>query len=425
MVIKMRAMKDSGYPQFGQIPANWDVIPVKNKYKIITGFTPDSKNELFYDDIDGEVWVNISDIGESKFISDSKKKLTRLGIGAGKGTLVPKGSLLYSFKLSVGQVAFAENDLYTNEAIASFLVADNVDLNYLYYMGAYAIIFNANDNIYGAKLLNQQLINNAKVLFPPLSEQQQIANYLDKKVAIINNIIEKTKESIEEYKQYKQSLITETVTKGLNPDVKMKDSGIEWIGEIPEHWEIKAQKYVMSKSKEICEKYDGENILSLTRGGVIIRDLENPSGKMPTTFDGYQFVYPGNLLLCLFDIDVTPRCVGLINDFGLTSPAYSQFIVNDGYHVNYYNLLLEMIDDIKAFLHLSKNLRSSLTETDFGAIKTIVPPVEEQIEIAVYVEAKKKEIGDFIQKKSDFISELESYKKSLIYEVVTGKKEIQ
>ena len=117
---------------------------------------------------------------------------------------------------------------------------------------------------------------------------------------------------------------------------QMKDSNLEWVGQIPAHWDVIPNKYLMKKLKQIQPAYNGEDIISLTVGGVIKRDLENPSGKMPTSFDGYQFVYPGNLLMCLFDIDVTPRCVGLIKDFGLTSPAYSQFVLNKKAYAPYY-----------------------------------------------------------------------------------------
>lgn len=130
---------------------------------------------------------------------------------------------------------------------------------------------------------------------------------------------------------------------------EMKDSGINWIGLIPKSWEVVPHKYVMRKEKNICDKYEGQDILSLTMRGVIVRDLTNPSGKMPATFDGYQIVRPGNLLLCLFDIDVTPRCVGLINNDGLTSPAYSQFVLKNNYNAKYYYYLLRMIDDKNHF----------------------------------------------------------------------------
>ena len=200
---------------------------------------------------------------------------------------------------------------------------------------------------------------------------------------------------------------------------KMKDSGIEWIGDIPENWEVMHHKRVMKKIKNICEKYRGEDILSLTMRGVLKRDLENPKGKMPATFDGYQRVEEGNLLMCLFDIDVTPRCVGLIENNGLTSPAYSQFKLINNNNEKYYDYLLRMIDNDKCFLHLSKNLRSSLTETDFGMIKTIVPPIEEQKRIAEYLDKKVNEIDETIQKSKISIDEYKQYKKSLISEIVT------
>jgi type I restriction enzyme S subunit len=200
---------------------------------------------------------------------------------------------------------------------------------------------------------------------------------------------------------------------------KMKDSGVEWIGVIPEEWDVISHKHLMNKSKDICSSYNGENILSLTKQGVIVRDLENPSGKMPATFDGYQRVRSNNLLLCLFDIDVTPRCVGLIKNNGLTSPAYSQFVMKSGCLSEYYNYLLEMIDNEKSFLHLSKNLRSSLTETDFGFIKSIRPSIEEQLKIAMYLNEKLDMINLIVAKTKESIEEYKKYKQSLITETIT------
>ena len=200
----------------------------------------------------------------------------------------------------------------------------------------------------------------------------------------------------------------------------MKDSGIEWIGEIPEGWEVLAHKYIMHKEKSICEHYSGEDVISLTLNGVVKRDLENPSGKMPTTFDGYQFVDPNDLLLCLFDIDVTPRCVGLVKDYGVTSPAYSRFKIHSGFCNAYYNYLLRFIDDEKVFVHLSKNLRSSLTESDFGAIKTIVPSKAEQQRIADYLDNRTFEIDILLSKARSSIEEYKKLKQAVITQAVTA-----
>ena len=117
---------------------------------------------------------------------------------------------------------------------------------------------------------------------------------------------------------------------------KMKESGMPWVGEIPHNWNMLPNKYLMQKIKYICPMYNGEDILSLTMNGVIVRDLD-AGGKMPSSFDGYQKIYAGNLLMCLFDIDVTPRCIGLITSNGVTSPAYSQFEMKMGAYAPFYN----------------------------------------------------------------------------------------
>lgn len=199
---------------------------------------------------------------------------------------------------------------------------------------------------------------------------------------------------------------------------EMKDSGIEWIGEIPAEWEILPQKYVMHKEKVLCDHYSGEDIISLSMQGVHVRDLD-AGGKMPTTFDGYQYVEPEDMLLCLFDIDVTPRCVGVVHEYGLTSPAYSRFKMHTGFLNRYYDYLLRFIDNEKVFVHLAKNLRSSLTETDFGSIKTIAPSSEEQARIAAFLDRKCSEIDSVIADTQRTIEEYKKLKQSIITEAVT------
>ena len=199
----------------------------------------------------------------------------------------------------------------------------------------------------------------------------------------------------------------------------MKDSGIEWIGDIPSGWNVTKHKWVMQKEKQLCKEYSGEDIISLTMKGIIKRDLVNPSGKMPASFDGYQRVRKGNLLLCLFDIDVTPRCVGLINDDGLTSPAYSQYKMLAKNFAPYYDYLLRTIDDRKDFLHLSKNLRSSLKEDDFGNICTIKPPIEKQKAIAGFLDYILPEIESIVERTKSTIEDYKLLKQSIITEAVT------
>jgi restriction endonuclease S subunit len=180
----------------------------------------------------------------------------------------------------------------------------------------------------------------------------------------------------------------------------------------------------MSKTKTLCSHYSGQKILSLTRQGVITRDVESGKGKMPASFDGYQFLTRGDLLLCLFDIDVTPRCVGVVESDGLTSPAYSRFKVSEDSNVYYYYYLFLAMDDDKVLLHLAKNVRNSLNEDDFGDIKTIVPPYKEQEIIANYLIKKTVLIDKLIQLKKVQIENIKKQRQTLIYDYVTGKRRV-
>lgn len=200
---------------------------------------------------------------------------------------------------------------------------------------------------------------------------------------------------------------------------EMKDSGIEWVGMIPKHWTTIANKYVMHKEKRICEKWDGQDVLSLTMNGVIIRDILNPVGKMPTTFDGYQFSYAGELLMCLFDIDVTPRCVGRVFNDGVTSPAYSCFQLNDNADLGYFYYYYLMVDNTKELLHLAKNLRHSFTEEQLGQLKVPLPPLQEQSAIAAYLDTQCAKIDEIIAQAKASIEDYKQWKASIIYEAVT------
>lgn len=199
----------------------------------------------------------------------------------------------------------------------------------------------------------------------------------------------------------------------------MKDSGVEWIGKIPENWETRRLKNGLRKKKVIINKYDNQPILSLTMNGVSLRDLVNPKGKMPTTFDGYQEITPGNIIECLFDIDVTPRCVGIARDYGLTSPAYTQFEVINDFDTDFIYYYLLMLDNDKILVPISKSLRNTITSDEFLILPFSFPPVEEQRRISNRISTETARINSIISKTQQSIDELKKYKQALITETVT------
>lgn len=413
----MREMKDSGIEWIGQIPTNWDVVPHKRVMHIV---------KEICEQYNGEDIISLTMNGVIKRdLTAGGKMPTSFD---GYQYVKPNDLLLCLFDIDVTPrcVGVVKDYGVTSPAYSRFVIHDG------YYNAYYDYLLRAIDDdkvfVHLSKNLRSSLTENdfgaIKTCVPPLAEQERIAAFLDAGCSEIDAVLEKTRASIEEYKKLKQAVITQAVTKGIRGNRPMKDSGIEWIGEIPAEWGVAPHKRIMHKVKEICEQYNGEDVISLTVNGVVKRDL-TAGGKMPTSFDGYQYVEPNDLLLCLFDIDVTPRCVGVVRDYGVTSPAYSRFVMHDGYYNAYYDYLLRMIDDNKVFVHLSKNLRSSLTESDFGAIKTCAPPLAEQKCIAAFLDVRCDEIDALIAKKQQYLTEIENYKKSLIYEYVTGKKEVK
>ncbi len=412
----MREMKDSGIEWVGEIPQSWSVIANKYVMNKIKHINPVYKGEDILSLTVNGVIVRDLDAG-GKMPSSFN----------GYQTLYPGNLLmcLFDYDVTPRCIGMIEKKGITSPAYSQFVVNNNFSAKYYYYY--YLMVDHTKALLHRAKNLRHSFTEDQlgaiSVPVPPLNEQKKIAIFLDRICDEIDVLIAELQTEIETLEAYKKAIITEVVTKGLDRNVPMKDSGIEWAEKIPHHWKVMQNKYVMKKTKQICPVYHGEDILSLTMNGVIIRDLE-AGGKMPTSFNGYQWVYPNNLLMCLFDYDVTPRCIGLIKNKGLTSPAYSQFIMKDDNESRYYYYYYLMIDFTKELLHLAKNLRHSFTEDQLGMINTPVPPHNEQIEIADYLDRKCADIEGIIAEKQEQLNIIAEYKKSVIYEYVTGKKEV-
>lgn len=412
-------MKNSGIEWIGEIPDNWEIIPNKylfenhsvkvgatwDKYKLLSLTTMGVKEK------DGSV--------AGGKVPDSYENYQ---------TVVPGDMIFCLFDLDCSAV-FSGVSPYYGMITSAYDVyeinkklADNLYVDYLFqyaFSNRYYKIYSKNIRY----TVTTEMFKSIRTPIPPLDTQMKIGTLLSNKCSKVDKLIEVQQAQIEKLKEYKQSVITEAVTKGLDPSAPMKDSEIEWATRIPKHWRVMPNKYIMTKEKMICPAYNGGKIMSLTVNGVIVRDL-GAGGKMPLSFDGYQLIYKGNLLMCLFDIDVTPRCVGIIEQDGITSPAYSQFKLKDIAFAKYYYYYFLMLDYTKELLPFAKNLRHSLTEEQFGFIEHIVPPLIEQQQIAEYLDDKCAKIDKLIALKQEKIEKLNEYKKSLIYEYVTGKKEV-
>lgn len=426
----MREMKNSGVEWIGEIPAEWEITTIKKAYTFQTGWTPDTKKEDNF--IGDNVWVNISDMN-SKVIFDSNKHISDDAVAISSMNISPKGSLLYSFKLSVGNVAFCGVDLYTNEAIATFLEGEN-SLKYLYYIAPVFIIKNANENIYGAKLLNQSLIRNAKIVLPPLPEQHRIADYLDEKCAKIDAVIEKQKQVIEKLKEYKLSVITEAVTKGLDPTVPMKDSGVEWIGEVPCDAEVvsvsKIFKIVLGKMLSTKAVEDNETLEKYFCAANVHFDTIDYDNLKQMWFSDYEKniykVKKGDLLVVeggagagganVVSLDVEDcyiqNSIMIVRSLSYIRSKWLYYYLYSLVKRNY----IDYVCNKATIPHFTKDKLSKTKIVVFSENETEI--ILKELDETVF------KVDETITQKQSTINKLTEYKKSLIYEVVTGKKEV-
>lgn len=268
-------------------------------------------------------------------------------------------------------------------------------------------------------------LNTVNIPCPPYKEQQLIVNYLNEKVTKIDNIISQATISIEEYKKYKQCLITETVTKGLNPDVKLRGSGIEYIDKIPSHWGIRKIKQALTVLERKVLESD-EVITCFRNGEVTLRKNRREEGyTFSDTEKNYQGVEIGDLVI--HGMDAFAGAIGISDSRGKCTPVVH--VCDSKENKKFYMYFLRALAFNDVFMALSDGIR--IRSSDFrnwdklARIMVVVPTRQEQREIAEYLDNKCCKIDKLIGQKNQLIEEMKAYKKSLIYECVTGKREVK
>ena len=199
-----------------------------------------------------------------------------------------------------------------------------------------------------------------------------------------------------------------------------KNSGVEWLGEIPEHWEALSNKFIFNLNKNLVGKKSSEyDLLSLTLNGVIKRDMENPQGKFPAEFDTYQEVKRGDFIFCLFDVEETPRTVGLSDFDGMITGAYTVMQVNKNFDKSFLYYFYLNLDAGKRMKPLYTGLRNTISKDNFFSFKTFVPPIQEQTAIANFLDDKTTKIDQAIAIKQQQIALLKERRQILIHKAVT------
>ena len=403
-----REMRDSGIQWIGKIPQGWKLI--KYKYFATSGMGETILSE------------RLSDDGVPVYSATQSDKV--FGYLKNPNLILKRGDLVIPARgNSIGCVSIIKDEIATCTQTTIYSRIDGISREYLYYCcnGLKDNWFEFDNTAIPQITVNQ--VQNNIVPVPEEYEQIKIANYLDKKVSQIDDIISKQKSLIEKYKAYKQSLITETVTKGLNKNVPMKDSGIEWIGEIPSHWNIEKGKHILNLlSRQVNE--EDEVITCFRDGEVTLRSNRREEGFTFADKEiGYQGIEPGDLVI--HGMDGFAGAIGISDSRGKASPVLN--VCDTKENKRYIMYYLRRLAYNNVFLALATGIRVRSCDLRWNKIGNLlypIPPKDEQDIIVDYLDNKIIKIDNLVQIKQDYVDKLEEYKKSLIYECVTGKREV-
>lgn len=367
-------------------------------------------------------WYTPSDILEGcNDLFSSLRKLSEKIIYENKISLFPIGTLLYvGIGASAGKVGYANEKGYSNQQITSLIPLGCYSRFYFYYLSVLKDKIRDNAFFTTLPIINNVYLGQELIPYPLFSEQQSIATYLDQKCGEIDELITLQEEMITKLQSYKQSVITEAVTKGLDKNVPLKDSGIEWIGNIPEHWEVK-------RLKNVCSQINiKENSKKNSLPYIGLENIESGSGRYIDTTSEVEGManrfWKNNVLFGKLRPYLSK--VYLAEKGGICS---TEFIVYDTKSNNcrfIHKLLLSQafIDVVNSSTYGAKMPRAN---SEFiNNIYVQIPPLSEQQSIANYLDKKCSEIDELISIKQQKIEKLKDYKKSLIFECVTGKRKV-
>ena len=411
--------KDSGIPWIGEIPEGWEVMKIKRvlKNKSEKGHPNETVLSLYRDygvipkdSRDDNHNVTSEDTWSYKYVEIGNFVINKMK--SWQGSMAVSS---YSGIISPAYYVcmFTRNDI-EKKYIHYLLRNESYKTEYLRLSTGMRI---------GQWDLNIESFLNIEMILPPLSEQQAIASYLDEKCADIDELVSLQEEMIKELKAYKQSIITEAVTKGLDPNVPMKDSGIPWIGEIPEGWSVSILSSIFSEHKCLNTESLENNLLSLSYGKIKRKDINTIGGLLPESFNHYNIVEKGDIVLRLTDLQNDKRSLrtGLCKEKGIITSAYVTIRNRGNDNCDYMHYLLHVYDICKVYYGMGNGVRQGINYSDIRSLKIIIPPLSEQQAISSYLDEKCADIDELISLRKKKIEELKEYKKSVIFEVVTGK----
>ena len=435
-------MKESGIDWIGQIPEEWESGKVKYFSKISAGATPDRNNLLFWN---GDInWMSSGEVNQ-EIVKYTAETITNLALKKSSTKLLPIGTVMLAMNgqgKTKGTVAILAIETASNQSLASFIVDGNrLNNQYLYYFfkAGYSYIRGLKGEDRDG--LNLQLVSNITVLLFDIKEQQKIADFLDKKTAQLDKVKSLLEEQIQKLKDYRSSLIYETVTKGLDKTVPMKDSGIDWIGQVPEGWGVSKLKFTLEKVSNNIKvgpfgsSLSGDAIRSSGKWVYNQRNvLDNNFTETDTFISDAKWKELKNFSVVSGDILLTTRgTIGRIafvpKDYfeGILHPCLMKFRVDS--HIVQPRLIKYFFNDTTLVKEQLKFLSNSTTIDviySYNLKNIIIPiiPLEEQYGIVEYLDKQCSNVDALIKVKQEQIDNINKQRQTLIYDYVTGKRRV-
>lgn len=412
-------MIDSGVEWLGAIPQDWDLVQIKS----IASCKSEKSSYI------GGAYIGLEHIesGSGKLLADGSQ--TGIEVDSTVSSFSDTDILFGKLRPYLAKAAKPNFDGQCSTEILVLNPSSRIQKDFLFwYLLNPAFIDAVNASTYGAKMprANWNFIGSCYLPLPPMNMQTVISSVLNEKFAQVDTLIANVQAQIEKLKAYKQSLITEVVTKGLDPTVPMKDSGFEWIGEIPAHWEVKRGKVLFEESD--ARSADGsEELLTVSQyTGITPRSQKNVNMFEALTLEGYKICDVGDI--AANTMWLWAGAIGVSAYSGVISPSYNVYRQKaENFVPGYLDCLLRAPMLVQEYASRSTGIRASrlrLYPKDFLDIMFPVPPFGEQQEIMRVLSDKFAAVDKLIAIKESKIEKLEQYKKSLIYEYVTGKREV-
>lgn len=418
----MPEMKDSSIPSFGAIPKAWELVKLKTILTLRSERNTGGRELL-------SVYLNK---GVISYADSTGMQVHKPSQDLSNYQNVYVGDFVLNNQQAWrGSVGVSKYDGIISPAYFVYRLSSRCDPRYMDYLLRDACMYQQYEtasrgvgtiqrNLYAPWLLN------CFTILPPLSDQCAIAALLDSKCAEIDALVADIQFQIDTLEQCKCSVITETVTKGLNADVKMRDSGLDFVGDIPAHWEIHPLYYYFGERKNKNVFGQETNLLSLSYGRIIRKDINSNDGLLPESFAAYNIIEAGDIIIRPTDLQNDKRSLrtGLSKEHGIITSAYIALKPIKAINVAYFHYLLHAFDVMKVFYNMGNGVRQGLNFSEFSRLMVFEPTLEEQDSIVDALDNKCDKIDSIIADKKRQLKIINEYKKSLIFEYVTGKTEV-